>query len=50
MIFGEEAEKIPIPTNAATLADPNSQDYSIFDQGHWDPAQLNNNVGDIEES
>ena len=46
----EYAEEIPIPTNATTLADPNSQDYSIFDQGHWDPAQLNNNLGDIEES
>ncbi len=37
----EYAEEIPIPTNATSLADPISQDYSIFDQGHWDPAQLN---------
>ena len=49
-ISQEYAEEIPIPINATTLTDPNSQKYSISDHGHWDPALLNNNVGDIEVS
>lgn len=46
----EYAEVIPIPTNATTLANPNGEGYTIFDQGHWDPARLNNNAGDIEDA
>ena len=46
----EYAEEIPIPTNATSLANPNGEGYSIFDQGNWDPALLNNNEGEIEES
>jgi diguanylate cyclase (GGDEF)-like protein len=34
----------------SSLQDPNSQDYGIFDQGHWDPAQLNHTVEQGEDS
>jgi len=46
----EYAEERPIPANAKTLANPDGEGYSIFNQSNWDPARLSNKVGDLGES